>query len=107
LSSHCFDCQSQPKSPTLSIAESSLHNIAASDRVKFESQFDKTPVKSAGHTAPLLPIKITPGPGQQPTEMVEAEMNSSLYDTLKHQVHQLKLEQQSLAGHRAKQKEVG
>lgn len=38
--------------------------------------------------------------------MAETEIASSVYDTLKHQVQQLKLEQQSLAGHRAKQKEV-
>jgi hypothetical protein len=35
-----------------------------------------------------------------------AGIDSSMYDTLKHQVQQLKLEQQSLAGQRSKQKEV-
>lgn len=34
------------------------------------------------------------------------EISSHVYDTLKHQVQQLKLEQQSLCGQRAKQKEV-
>lgn len=33
-------------------------------------------------------------------------ISSSVYDTLKHQVQQLKLEQQSIAGQRAKHKEV-
>jgi len=35
-----------------------------------------------------------------------AEFSSQCYDTLKHRVQQLKLEQQGLAEHRAKQKEV-
>jgi hypothetical protein len=35
-----------------------------------------------------------------------AEISSHVYDTLKHQVQQLKIEQQTLAGQRAKQKEV-
>jgi hypothetical protein len=38
--------------------------------------------------------------------MAAAWIDSSMYDTLKHQVQQLKLEQQSLSGQRSKQKEV-
>ena len=38
--------------------------------------------------------------------MAAAGIDSSMYDTLKHQVQRLKLEQQSLAGQRSKQKEV-